>query len=811
MNRQLDAFNLLGIFRNFFAGIGIFLSKFVNKMFDLIGSLADLNFMSKFGNDILNRVYIFVGIFVLFKAAIIIIRYVINPDELLDKKKGAQKFLINILISLALITAGPTIFDQLFNAQAIILNENVLGKLVFGSKSDEQTISNFGKKSTYYIFSSFIRYNENSDLKPFFENCPNIFRELDTEYSSATTENYCGTSSYEYYRCATFLTKGANMSLDFSTDDYLDNLYYGKNLFVYDSRSNIVVDSAVHYYSDLSLEENEKRIKNVNYYSAFKINANNSLDGYKHVVSKPLVGNVSIGFNTCREHMINAGYCGAENGIYLYWLIQRGRIENDVSKIYASEILTAKYADYLTYILKRNRGETTFDDGDVNPDDPNGGACVCDSTGASRDAETCNKSAGDFIFDFDMFLPIIFGLVYLFVLFFLCIDIGLRAIKLAFLRVMSPIPFVSYMDIKESKLFSQWLKMFINAYLDLFIKLGCIYLAAFVSDIILSDDLKITKVGDDSFAKIIFMIGLFFFAKKFPDFISKMFNLGGDQGSISYMKKATSYLLGFGKTALIGGATFAGGAALSAGANAANSIKDIPNTVGMLKDKNVSVRNKADYVLQKLGSAPAGAISGGFRSVAEYAKNGGGKFSFNNIRNGVMANNEARVQNEAQRGTINPFNRDFKDGSRTLNRAAGHVYDGVNEYLKNVMGTPLDADRLKQQAMKHELNSITKREDFDKAYAEKKDAYTNAKKELDDFYYGSSHRDKLDDAFSSSGKVNPKNFEESLKYKTFEEFNNANPGALDIGSYNEAYRYYEKYFYAKMEKEMYDDKDKYIH
>lgn len=785
-----DGYAFLDFVRNVFAGIGIVFANIVNKLFDLIGMAADIDFINKFGNGLLDRIYIFVGIFVLFKAAIIVIRYVINPDELLDKKKGAQKFIINILISLGLITAGPTIFDQMFNVQAIILNENVLGKIVFGTKGEEHSVSDFGKKSTYYIFSSFIRYNVDSDLRPIFENCPNIFRDLDTNYSSATFDNYCGTGSYEYYRCATYLTKGANMSMDFVNKDYLDNSYYEKNYFTYDSRSNIVVDSAVKYNSELSLENNEKKIKNVNYYSAFKIGPSNSLDGYKHVVQKAFVGDVSIGFNTCNEHMINAGYCGVQNGIYIYWQIQRARLTSDVSLLYSSPIITAKDKNHLLYQMRVARGEVSYDDGHVNVDDPNGGACVCDASGATRDADACNKSAGGYIFDFDMLLPIVFGIVYMIVLFFLCIDIGLRAVKLAFFRIMSPIPFVSYMDITESKLFSQWLKMFLNTYLELFIKLGCVYLAAFLCDILLDDGFALSALDNNDFAKIIFLIGCFYFAKELPNFISKFFNLGGDQGALAFLKRSSKYLVGLGKGALIGGATFAGGAALGSMANSVNSVKDVVNgNFRNVMNSSLSRRDKADYLLQKVAAPISGAFSGGFRSLGGYINNGGGKFSFSNIREGVKKNNKARADNES-----------LKRNKRTLYRAssavAGDALGFVDKYVYN-----LESERLKQRAIAKDIDNINDHQKLSDDYKNRVTAYDEAEKTLNEHLYTSDKTDAIEKAFASNGESNPRSFEDSLQYKSFEEFDRANSGLLDIGTYNEFRKYYEDLYYAKFAKE----------
>lgn len=790
-----DPLSVISLFRRLFASFAVALSDLISKLFSLVGSLADINFMKQFGNDIMDRFYIFVGIFVLFKAAIIVIRYVINPDEIVDKKKGAQKFIINIVISLAMLTAAPTLFDQIFNVQAIVLNENVLGKLVFGPESSDDsnnTISDFGKRSTYYLFSSFIHYNVNSDLKPLFEDCPNIFRELDTNYSTATFSSYCG-SDYLYYRCATFLTKGANVHMDFSTEDYLQNYYYDSNYFIYDSRSNISLNDFSYYNPLTDMNANEKKMKkqHVSYYGTFKVTPSESADNYKYTVNVPFKGETTIGNDSCEEHMVNSGYCGVANGIYLYWLIQRGRITNDVSLIYKHEIIDATEDSNLLFEMKKARGEVNYDQGDVNKDDPDGGVCTCDATGSDRDADKCNNSAGDYVFDFNVFLPILCGLFYLVILFFLCIDIGIRAVKLAFLRVMSPIAFVSYMDVTESKLFGQWLKAFLNAFLDLFIKLGCIYLAAYISDIILSDGFKITTNGDDSFAKIVFFIGCFFFAKEIPDFISKLLNLGGDQGSISYMKKATSYMFGLGKKAVLGAAsgaaTFASGAAVGAMTNAGSNIKSVINAEERAKMvnnfRNASTkREKIDFVLQKfpLVNSVSGALSTGFRAVGNQMRNGG-KFSKQNILEAADQNRMAREASES--------------GNRFFERAGEAISEWNTTMTDNYMG-PYGGDEKKQINIKNEVRN-TSRDKLSEAYDKAKSDYNDIKNDLTQKLTESGKYAELMEAFSAGNNVRPKNFEESLKYKTFNDFNTAHANKLDEYTYNEFKDLFEKQYYAK--------------
>ena len=88
------------------------------KLYSLILKLGDINLFSgdKF-QALTNRVFMFAGIFMLFKLAISVINYVLDPDKLANSQSGAQKVVIRILIVLALLTSYDAIFSQALKFQ----------------------------------------------------------------------------------------------------------------------------------------------------------------------------------------------------------------------------------------------------------------------------------------------------------------------------------------------------------------------------------------------------------------------------------------------------------------------------------------------------------------------------------------------------------------------------------------------------------------------------------------------------------------------------------------------------------------------
>ena len=173
------------------------------------------------------------------------------------------------------------------------------------------------------------------------------------------------------------------------------------------------------------------------------------------------------------------------------------------------------------------------------------------------------------------YLPLVGALiaaVMSFIMLGMCIDIAIRAFKLVILRMIAPIPIISYIDPKSAKdgAFNNWLKSLTSTWLDLFIKMGILYFIIYMIDLIILqgniDFGGLTGIRK-LFVIIIVIIGLLFFARQAPKFISDALGIKNSKG------------LGVG----LGGALAAGGAllgragvvgALGAGASYANEAAD---------------------------------------------------------------------------------------------------------------------------------------------------------------------------------------------------------------------------------------------
>ena len=168
----------------------------------------------------------------------------------------------------------------------------------------------------------------------------------------------------------------------------------------------------------------------------------------------------------------------------------------------------------------------------------------------NRIDERCDSKDGNgeyYLFDFSGFTAILVGLGTCVIVFLFTFDVAIRMIKLGILRILSPIPAISYIDPKSSRdgTFAAYIKTLTSTYLDLFLRLALIFLVIYLISIISQNDkgLFSTENGNPGgLAKAIIYISLLFFAGQAPKFI---------QQSLGIKSKGTG--LGFG-AALFGGA-----------------------------------------------------------------------------------------------------------------------------------------------------------------------------------------------------------------------------------------------------------------
>lgn len=152
----------------------------------------------------------------------------------------------------------------------------------------------------------------------------------------------------------------------------------------------------------------------------------------------------------------------------------------------------------------------------------------------------------------------IVGILMVFMLLGISIDIAKRVFKMIILQIIAPVPIMTLIDPKSKTkdgTFGKWLSMLISTFLDIFIKLGILYVILMMIQLIVSKGLfenfpEFTEQPLRAAYLIVFLIlGLIFFAKEAPKFI---------KDSLGIKDTGAGMGVGFGATAGALGGLIAG-------------------------------------------------------------------------------------------------------------------------------------------------------------------------------------------------------------------------------------------------------------
>lgn len=179
----------MGIIYDLLAFIDWVIYSLASSMFRIIIDIANVEFFNvEQITTIANRVYIVVGVLMLFKLVISAVQYMINPDTFDDKEKGVAGILKKTAISLGLIVVVPAIFNFMVSIQGSIIK--TLPSIILGTNPTESVdYDKLGNDLSFTVLSSFVKVNENkgsneiTDIDSFkskvTQGCPRLFGNVD--------------------------------------------------------------------------------------------------------------------------------------------------------------------------------------------------------------------------------------------------------------------------------------------------------------------------------------------------------------------------------------------------------------------------------------------------------------------------------------------------------------------------------------------------------------------------------------------------------------------------------------------------------
>lgn len=117
-----------------------------------------------------NRIYVILGVAMLFVLAYNIILLIMNPDNASKGEKSVQGLLKNFVISIVLLTLLPTVFDYMTKLQNDIIDSHVIENVILGN-SDASEYDNMGDDIATMIYSTFYHPIDSNDNPVSYDEC----------------------------------------------------------------------------------------------------------------------------------------------------------------------------------------------------------------------------------------------------------------------------------------------------------------------------------------------------------------------------------------------------------------------------------------------------------------------------------------------------------------------------------------------------------------------------------------------------------------------------------------------------------------
>lgn len=156
------------VINSLFISIDGMVYYFVSVCYRLFILLATINiFDVKDYNDLVGRIYVILGVVMLFILSYTMLKTIIDPDGTEKSEDSPAKIVGKTVTSLILVIVMPVIFEYAYGFQVAILRTNTLGKIILGSPTRLDSPSGYsedlqsqGSGFSILVFRSFFKPNE---------------------------------------------------------------------------------------------------------------------------------------------------------------------------------------------------------------------------------------------------------------------------------------------------------------------------------------------------------------------------------------------------------------------------------------------------------------------------------------------------------------------------------------------------------------------------------------------------------------------------------------------------------------------------
>lgn len=167
---------VLKILRLFFSLFDKITFWAVEMIYGLFMNIASAGIFSQATiQEFASRIYVFLGLIMVFKVSISLVSYIMNPDNFSKGDVGAPALLKGFIFALVGIVLVPYVFEIAYSIQRAVLKENVIGNLIMGMGAEENEnftgtyIQEGGKNMAATVLSAF--YKPDSEALGLSEAC----------------------------------------------------------------------------------------------------------------------------------------------------------------------------------------------------------------------------------------------------------------------------------------------------------------------------------------------------------------------------------------------------------------------------------------------------------------------------------------------------------------------------------------------------------------------------------------------------------------------------------------------------------------
>lgn len=150
-------------FRSLFVSICAFLNDLIIFFFDVFQRIGTARLVSNYDTQALfTRISLFLGIFMVFRLSFAFVQYIVNPDIMADKTKGAGNVIKRVVISVILLVTTPMIFNMAYKVQNIVIEKHLISSIILGTNGESHDSTSDGVRIAGNLFFAFFRTNDNS-------------------------------------------------------------------------------------------------------------------------------------------------------------------------------------------------------------------------------------------------------------------------------------------------------------------------------------------------------------------------------------------------------------------------------------------------------------------------------------------------------------------------------------------------------------------------------------------------------------------------------------------------------------------------